>query len=230
MEWIYKGQLGETPFCVRNLNLNDIAIIDELQSKVINALEDKKILQPLSKTELEFLIDGNGLMIGAFVDQKLIAFRALLKPEIDEEHLGLDVGIPKDQLERVIYQEVSSVHPDFRGYGLQRKLADMIMNEVETTRFYYVCATVQPFNIASLKDKFSQGMQVGALKYKYGGKLRYVFYKDLREPKRVFTEERTVLMSDTKTQQELLKEGFVGVGMRIDGEQWVVDYKKVVRG
>lgn len=53
------------------------------------------------------------------------------------------------------------------------------MQQVDLTKFNVVCATVMPGNIASLKDKFSQGMHVAALKLKYGGKLRYVFMKDL---------------------------------------------------
>ena len=44
----------------------------------------------------------------------------------------------------------------------------------ENSKYDYVCCTVAPFNIPSLKDKFSQGMEIAALKEKYGGSMRYV--------------------------------------------------------
>ena len=44
----------------------------------------------------------------------------------------------------------------------------------EDSKYDYVCCTVAPFNIPSLKDKFAQGMAIAALKEKYGGSLRYV--------------------------------------------------------
>ena len=46
---------------------------------------------------------------------------------------------------------------------LQKKIAN-------TTTF----AAPLPFNIPSLKDKFAQGMEIAALKEKYGGSMRYV--------------------------------------------------------
>lgn len=227
MEWIYNGKVGNTPYSVRRLSSNDIGFVGQLQEKVIDELEDMHTLQPLSEGELKFLVEGHGLIIGAFVEEYLIAFRALLIPENDHENLGRDVGILEEQLDRIIYQEISCVDPDFRGFGLQRELAGVVMNEVDTSLYDYVCATVMPFNIASLKDKFSQGMHIGALKYKYGGKLRYVFCKKLTTTRKLLPLESTVLMSDIEGQQALLKDGFVGIKMRLDGDEWVVDYKKV---
>ncbi len=46
----------------------------------------------------------------------------------------------------------------------------------EMTSFSFICATVAPTNPASLIDKFKQGLEVVALKEKYGGKLRFVFF------------------------------------------------------
>ena len=126
----------------------------------------------------------------------------------------------------MLYQEISNVHPDFRGFRLQRTMADIIMQQVDTTRFTIVCATVMPGNIASLKDKFSQGMHIANLKYKYGGKLRYVFVKTLKEQTRNYSQEVLLEMNDTKGQQKLLNEGFVGLSMQKDGDNWLVQYVK----
>ena len=222
---ISTGTLGATRYMVRRLTIADIAQIEAVQKDVVAALEDKAILQPLDRGELENIVGGNGVMLGAFVGEQLIAFRALLDPLDDDEHLGRDGGLTEAQLSKVIYQEVSNVHPSYRGYGLQKTLASLIMNEVDTSRYHYVCATVMPFNIASLKDKFAQGLKIVALKLKYGGKLRYVFMKDLIGEKIQYTVAVEVAMSDTEKQQQLLCDGYVGTSMRL-ADEWVVRYEK----
>lgn len=224
---IASGFLGESPYEVYILNETYIPQLMKLQYEVIDALPNKAILQPLDEGELSYILQGNGVMIGVFVEKKLIAFRALLEPEIDEEHLGYDIGLSSEaDLKKVLYQEISNVHPNFRGFGLQRTMADIVMQQIDSTKFNVVCATVMPFNIASLKDKFSQGMHVAALKLKYGGKLRYVFAKFLQEKIRSSSEEVYISMNDTEGQQKLLKEGFVGLSMRAEGEDWLVQYVK----
>lgn len=224
---IATGFLGESAYEAHILNETHIPQLEMLQYEVVQALPNKAILQPLDEEELRFILHGNGVMIGIFVDAKLIAFRALLEPAIDDEHLGYDIGLTTEpQLKKVLYQEISNVHPDFRGFGLQRTMADIVMQQIDSSKFDVVCATVMPFNIASLKDKFSQGMKVLALKLKYGGKLRYVFAKFLQQPAHEWSEHLDISMADTEGQQKLLKEGYVGISMRADGEDWLVRYVK----
>lgn len=212
-------------FTYRTLTDSDLHSIQAVQADVCAALENPAILQPLSDEELLNILSGNGVMIGVFASERLIAFRALLKPQVDEdEHLGADVGA-KD-FSRVLYQEISNVHPAFRGHGLQKLMAQWIMEKVNLTHYDWICATVMPYNIASLKDKFAQGMYVYALKWKYGGKLRYVFGKDLHGNRACTSTSICVSMGDTDKQQQLLADGFVGVAMeQIDGD-WFVEYRK----
>lgn len=223
---IAQGLLGEKLYRVQILTIKMIPQLLRLQDEVINALPDRHTLQPLSEEEFSYILSGNGLMIGVYVEDELIAFRALLEPMIDEEHLGRDCGIPEEELPRVLYQEISNVSPRFRGYGLQKKMAKIIMEQIDLSRFEYICSTVKPLNIPSLKDKFSQGLMVAGLKVKYGDKLRYIFYKKLNAEAPTFSELRALLMSDTTGQQQLLKEGFFGTDMFERDGQWFVTYKK----
>lgn len=224
---IATGFLGNERYVVQVLNETHIPELTVLQQEVVDALPNKAILQPLDNEELSFILSGNGLMIGVFVEGKLIAFRALLEPMIDEEHLGYDIGLKTEkELRKVLYQEISNVHPDYRGHGLQRTMAEIIMQQVDESKFHTVCATVMPGNIASLKDKFSQHMNIAALKLKYGGKLRYVFMKSLPYKEHKWTEEQFVPMDNTEAQQQLLKSGFIGISMRADGPDWLIQYVK----
>jgi len=227
MEIIYDGMLGETPFFVIKLTLQHLQQIEELQVEVYEALADQSILQPLSTEEFEYILNGHGMMIGVYVGEELIAFRALLNPPIDEEHLGYDCGIAENEFQRVLYQEISNVSPKYRGYGLQKTLATVVMENIDLEKYDYVCSTVKPYNIPSLKDKFSQDLVIKGLKIKYVDKLRYIFYKDLRqEMSPNFTEKQVISMGDTTAQQQLLKQGFLGTSMFEENNGWFVVYEK----
>ncbi|OED06114.1 benzoate transporter [Bacillus cereus] len=229
MTVLYEGTLKQNneSFHVALLSLEHIKQILSLQNIVVEALEDKSRLQPLSQEEFQYILEGNGMMIGAFIENELIAFRALLVPPIDDEHLGLDIGLPESELHRVIYQEISNVHPNCRGNGMQKILANFIMDELqkEDSKYDYVCCTVAPFNIPSLKDKFAQGMEIAALKEKYGGSLRYVFMKKLRGDKESdWTDIQSILMSDASGQQALLSEGYLGYEMEKTADTFIVKF------
>ncbi|WP_243292707.1 GNAT family N-acetyltransferase [Bacillus sp. FJAT-47783] len=234
MDILYEGRLqkNDKPFLIKPLSLDHLEQILSLQEMVIESLENKETLQPLSSEEYHYILKGNGLMIGAFVEGELIAFRALLVPPIDdEEHLGLDIGLSVKELTRVIYQEISNVHPAYRGNRLQKTLAGIIMQQLQQTKceYNYVCCTVAPFNIPSLKDKFAQGMEIAALKEKYGDRMRYIFVKELLKNEKIdWTDVATLRMDDFTGQQTLLSDGFRGFEMENrDGEYWVRYGKKV---
>ncbi|MBO1582113.1 GNAT family N-acetyltransferase [Bacillus sp. XF8] len=229
MNILYEGTLkqNEQIFKVAPLSFDYIEQILSLQNIVIEALENKDSLQPLTLEEYQYILKGNGMMIGAFIEQELIAFRALLVPPVDDEHLGFDIGLTENDLDRVIYQEISNVHPKCRGNGMQKILAKVIMEQLiqSDSKYDYVCCTVAPFNIPSLKDKFAQGMEIAALKKKYGGSMRYVFVKELRKDKeRDWTDVKSVPMSNTSEQQALLTEGYRGYEMEKIDENFIVKF------
>lgn len=213
---------------IMSLTTDHLEDILALQQQVIATLTSESFLQPLSEKEFLYLLNGKGFMIGAYDKEHLIAFRAMLEPDLDEEHLGKDAGLPRSEWPLVLYSEVSNVHPHFRGNNLQVVLGKIIMQKVDEQRFRYVCATVAPFNIASLKDKFAHGMQIVALKVKYGGLLRYILMKDLAnvvEPNG-FTDSCQIPMADTEQQQQYLQEGWKGTGIEQVNNEWFVCFKK----
>jgi hypothetical protein len=79
-----------------------------------------------------------------------------------------------------------------------------------------------------LSDK--GGMEIVAMKEKYGGLLRYIFVKEIPEggKNRYWTEIETIRMNDTIGQQAVLSGGSRGFQMENrDGEHWVVYGKKL---
>ena len=212
---------------VRTLSPLHLDEILALQQEVIATLTTASSLQPLSMEEFLFILDGKGLMIGAYYEEQLIAFRAMLEPEIDEEHLGIDAGLPESEWPLVIYSEITNVRPDFRGNGLQVLLGEIIMKEVDQKQFHYIAATVAPYNIPSLTDKFAHGLQIVALKEKYDNMLRYILMKDLVHPvaEGKLVESTLIQMSDIKGQQGLLQRGWVGTRMEKVNDEWHVRFE-----
>lgn len=227
MDILYSGLLKEGhPFYIRRLHLEDLDAILHVQKEVLHVLDNPSSLSSLSKKEYEYILAGGGKMVGVFADGWLVAFRALLVPGADEEHLGSDVGLDPNELESVIYQEISNVSPRYRGHRLQKIMAEVLMEQLKKEDYKYVCATVAPFNIASLKDKFAQQMEIAALKKKYGGLLRYVFVKHLHKEGKEWEVEQFIPMQDTKSQQKLLEDGWRGTDISGSPDGWLVRYCK----
>ncbi|BAC12527.1 hypothetical protein [Oceanobacillus iheyensis HTE831] len=215
-----------TNIMVRYLTKEDLPVITQLQEIVIEDLIDKDRLEPLSEEEFLTILAEDKLMIGVFDQKKLIGFRAFLNPKNDEEGLGKDIGLLESEYPRIVYSEISNVHPDYRGNGLQTFMGKSWINSLDERDFRYILATVAPFNIASLKDKFALGMRIYQLKNKYGGKLRYIFCKDLRTNDNQIIDMVTIEMDDTQKQQHYLSDGYVGVKMIQGKDTWYVEYVK----
>lgn len=223
---MWHGEYNGLELDVRHLTGVDLSAIEAVQQTVIANLAEGSHYQALTTQEFIKLLSDQTI-IGAFHKDALIAFRALLIPPLDDEHLGRDIGYREDELDRIIYQEVTNVDPSYRGYRLQQHLGKLLMEELsQDDRFDLVCATVAPFNIPSLKDKFILGLRIGALKQKYGGKLRYIFMKELHAGWRPEGETAWLEMIDTDGQVELLNRGWYGTAIKRIGETWFVQYKR----
>lgn len=230
-ERIASGELRNgQAFYARYLRMEDLPRVLELQKKVVKALPNPDVLEPLSIEEFTYILKDEEIMLGIFVEDKLIAFRAMLVPENDDEGLGSDIGLKQEEFQRIIYSEISNVDPDFRGNGLQTYMGKMLIKNVDPTRHRYILATVAPFNFPSLKDKFALGMKIAVLKKKFNGKLRYVFMKDLasRENELQIEDTMEVRMDDIAKQQDVLALGYYGVSMRNAGDDAYVRFEKII--
>ncbi|WP_060678688.1 hypothetical protein [Virgibacillus halodenitrificans] len=115
---IEHGKLPKSrePFELRHLDMKNINEIIQLQEVVKQAVAQSNALQPLSKEEFKNILSGNGFMIGIYVKENLIAFRAMLIPPIDDpEHLGSDAGLTDEAKRSMMYSEISSCIPNFAG-------------------------------------------------------------------------------------------------------------------
>ncbi|UTR07348.1 GNAT family N-acetyltransferase [Alkalihalobacillus sp. LMS6] len=211
------------------LKAQQIEAFERLQQHVYDQLEHKEQLSTLSHGEIHNILAGNGMIVGVFTEKRLIAARALLVPDVDEdEHLGKDAGLSRDQLKEVIYQEISLVHPEYRGRRLQQQMGEWLNCRLkkEDQPYQYVCATVAPTNLPSMVDKLKQGMEIVALKEKYGGKLRYIFIKNIKNPSSSFYETTVdVWLDDHEKQKDLIRLGYKGVALKREKDTYKIVYR-----
>ena len=217
-------QNGE-PFIVRTLTVDDLDTMSQLQSKVIDHLPRSEFLEPTSKEQFIDIFQKEGIMLGVFVQDRLVAFRIFSSPDSLEEKIALEVGILKEELPITLFSVVTNVDPDYRGSGLQKLLGEKIMETIDRNRFRYVLSTVAPFNIPSLKDKFFLGFSIVDLKEQYNGKLRYTFFKDFQKESVEFElVDFSVNMSDYGRQKELFQLGYFGTGIFYQNDEWMVQF------
>ncbi|MBU5340585.1 MULTISPECIES: hypothetical protein [Bacillaceae] len=217
-------QNGE-PFIVRTLTVDDLDTMSQLQSKVIDHLPSPEFLEHTSKEQFIDIFQKEGIMLGVFVQDRLVAFRIFSSPDSLEEKIALEVGILKEELPITLFSVVTNVDPDYRGSGLQKLLGEKIMETIDRNRFRYVLSTVAPFNIPSLKDKFFLGFSIVDLKEQYNGKLRYTFFKDFQKESVEFElVDFSVNMSDYGRQKELFQLGYFGTGIFYQNDEWMVQF------
>lgn len=166
---------------IRKLRIEALDDVLKLQESVHSQLENKEVLQTLTKEEFTEIFN-QGFIVGVFEGTELIASRSMFIPPVDEaEHLADDSGI--SDKESVIYSEISFIEPDYRGHKLQTRMGEYLIKLVKNDgRFKHCLTTVMPTNIPSLKDKLKLGFKIMATKYKYNGKRRHVLRLDLKQP------------------------------------------------
>lgn len=225
------GHLKKTgqAYTISAMSLDDLPIIHALQEEVYDMVENKSALQMLTDSEFRTILKGDGYMVGTYVADKLIAFRAMLYPSIhDPEHLAADAGLDETAYPETIYSEISIVHPGFRGNALQAIMGELVMEMIDKKRFKYCAATVAPGNIPSMKDKFYLGMYIVQLTEKYDGKERYVFFKKLLETNKFTDEKELIEADDTQRQIQLFNAGYLATELILQNEKFYLNFTKEV--
>jgi hypothetical protein len=86
---------------------------------------------------------------------------------------------------------------------------------LKSMNYRHFFATVSPYNIPSIRLFLDSGFIIRGLKYKYAGKLRYVFYQDCEKSPQACDESDIALNNMAiEEQQQILKQGYCGVDIR----------------
>jgi GNAT superfamily N-acetyltransferase len=204
------GSPIEVCYNLKFLDSSYLEEVKELQEIISQSLPDREIFRLTTVQEFKDLLEQKRSVIGVLAKDDLIAYNIISFPGEDEENFGADIGIFPEELKKVAHLKAVVVHPDFRGNGLQRRLARVHLDVIRDAGYEHVCSTVSPKNYISVENHFANGFVIRGLKVKYSCLLRYIMYKNIYKlfnprPKAIIVESR-----DTKCQKDLLNKGFVG--------------------
>lgn len=170
------------------LGPQDLDRLDAFQQAQLPGIQDKRTYQPLSREELAYALE-HGITIGVFAGEELCYFLNCLYPA-PADNLGQDLGLAPEELPHVAHLEVAISSPEARGWGIHQKVLELGLRLLaEDGRTRWVCATISPFNLPSLKPALRAGLEITLLKEKYGGQLRYILVKQLPGPENAGKDE-----------------------------------------
>ncbi len=218
-------------FSLAVLGMEYLEQVLQVQADVVGTLEDYSLYYPSPEQIFRESLSGYGLIIGCFVEKRLVGFRSIWYPRSHPENLGISIGmLDKNQLDQVAHLERSCVLPDYRGNRLQIHMTHYALDLATRNKsFRYFFSTVAPMNYASMKDKFEASMVIVQLKKKYEEYYRYIFYQDLINPVNPASSELILANGDdVESQVRILnsEEGVVGCQMQKNGEVMQVGYAK----
>ncbi len=205
-------------YTVGILNEKHLPQVMALQEVIVQNLQQPDLLHSFSRDFMKQHMEERGVVLGVFVQNRLIAFRNLYYPELGDKewNLGLDLGLAEEELAKVANLQLVCVHPRYRGNGLALKMNQISLGLLRQRGTHpHVCATVSPYNIWNIPVLLASGFHIAKLKSKYGGKIRYIVYQDLRHPI-IFDDQSAVWvrLDDLDTQKRWLCSGFYGVALR----------------
>ena len=141
---------------IRKLNASDREAFFKLSKAVVEALPNKDWLIPMTKEEanVTFRDDSEDIVLGAFVDDRLVATLGLFHdihdyadvlPERFHSLKGAEIG-------------EAMVRPDFRRNGLMNQLVEALQPHIQNSSLDYLLATAHPDNVSNhliLKAEFT---------------------------------------------------------------------------
>lgn len=137
-----------------------------------------------------FVVDSKEYTCKILMEERAIAYKAVEKengkiagiftvifPGILEENLGNDIGLNREELEKVAHMESAAILPIYRGNGLQYHLMQAAEIDLAKKGYHYLMCTIHPDNKFSKDNVMRQGYRIVKTTEKYGGYMRHILLK-----------------------------------------------------
>ena len=211
------GKSPPVPYTMKFLDESYLEQVLDLQKMIVQNLPSPDLLQPFPPDFMRQHVRSKGRIIGVLADQGLIAFRAFYFPDVDDHewNLGFDIGLQGSELTKVANLQMVCVNPLYRGNQLGLKMNRHAIRFLkEETDYIHLCATVHPRNHWNVRVLMKSGFVIRNLKEKYGGKLRYIVYQNLKNPIKIMSSSKVLVKHmDIDEQKKMLKSGFLGIDL-----------------
>lgn len=168
----------EKRFVLRKCTAEDLEQLMSVQATVKAQLERADIFATNERAEYQESIDED-FCLGAFCEGELALCSLMIINRVTPRHLGNYLGYDEDQLRRSVTNDITFVHPAYRGFGLQTlgiQIKDDLARELGAEE---ILATISPYNPHSLNNAKKQGFEPIKRCRMYGGVERYIVRKQL---------------------------------------------------
>ncbi|WFA08177.1 hypothetical protein [Tissierella sp. Yu-01] len=214
-------------YSIKLLTKDRLSEVVELEHKVYEDLANKDILYVDSYDDMYQELVNGGKILGVLNSKdRLIAYRYISVPGSRDHNMGLDVGLPHEQLKKVIHLETTVVDPIYRGNGLQDLTLQIASKMVRKEGYRHLLCTVSPYNFYSLYNVMKNGLKIKSLKKKYAnpedendGTWRFVLHSDLE---RTFKNPIDTVISkwaNLELQKTLIDDGYIGYELSKETKQ-----------
>ncbi len=168
-------------FDFRLANIHEVPIIMKLMSQVKANMPQKEWFVDDNEEYLQHLLDDHGFILLAFPDNgtALAGFFMVKFPGLSEDNLGHHLGFSKDKLMQCVHMDSCVVHPEYRGYHLQSRMASWAEQQIKQMPYHYLLGTIHPDNYYSLNSMLRCGYLVVKETYLYGGLPRAIILKEI---------------------------------------------------
>lgn len=207
------------------LSTVDLSTVFRLHRKIYASLPDKTVLYPRDEAFFEQLLAGEGRVIGAWAQERLVGYTAFCRVDPALRAYGAELELPVEDHDKVAESAGSVVNPDFRRCGLYLRLFRMKCFVARRDGFRHLSAIVSLNNPASAATTLQCGFQVRALHFDQDGANLLLLSRLQHRPASAGQPvAHWVDLADVHGHREALAAGRRGVGYRWSSRALLVGY------
>lgn len=198
---------------VCRLGPEDLGRLMDLRARILGNLEHADMYVP-EDNEAAFVsnhLGTRGMTFGVLSGSRLVSYGMLGFPEADDDdNLGALAGLDIGQRGKVAHLASCMTLDEFRGSGLQTRLAALRMDVAWAAGRRYCIAMVSLHNDTSRRNLLASGMVIRSVEEANGLKRQFMV-ADLLRPTRFGFRQKSVAALDFTRQCELTRRGWWGV-------------------
>ena len=177
-------------YTIRLLGDSDLDELCRLHRVILDCLPDRFLLYERDIDFFAGCVRDQGCVVGAFDGANLVGYATMLFPGPGDENYGSYLELPGNELRHVAHLAGSSIHPRYRGNGLQLRLLHLRTAFAAGAGYYHQCGEVLPGNVISIENHLScgyylKGFRVDDFRFSQQGVPHFMLHLDARrQPKR----------------------------------------------
>lgn len=140
---------------------SDAKAIHDLMVRTQDAISCKDFYVISSLERVVSKLEKNSFAYLAIADGNVVGFYLFMEPGFDrKENLGYEIELSDNELNRVLCMDSVAIDPNYRGHGLQCRLAELGEKEGSRLGRDIYLATVDPRNTPSIRNFLLSGYDI----------------------------------------------------------------------